>query len=50
VPDKETTELMTLFYESHIKTQSRHESYRKAQQIMAEKYELYYWATIVLVE
>jgi len=50
VPDNETTELMTLFYEDYIKTKNKHDSFRKAQQIMAKKYAPYYWAAFVLVE
>jgi len=50
VPDKETTELMTLFYESYIKTKNKHDSFRKAQQTMAKNMPPYYWAAFVLVE
>ena len=50
VPDKETTELMTLFYESYIKTKNKHDSFRKAQQTMSKKYDPYYWAAFVLME
>ncbi|MFH0894080.1 MAG: CHAT domain-containing tetratricopeptide repeat protein [Bacteroidota bacterium] len=50
VPDKETTELMILFYENYIKTNNKHESFRKAQQAMAKKYPPFYWAAFVLVE
>jgi CHAT domain-containing protein len=50
MPDKETTELMILFYEDYIKTKNKHDSFRKAQQTMAKKYAPYYWAAFVLVE
>jgi len=50
VPDKETTELMTMFYENYIKTKNKHDSFRKAQQVMAKKYAPYYWAAFVMME
>ncbi|MFH0894079.1 MAG: tetratricopeptide repeat protein [Bacteroidota bacterium] len=50
VPDKETTELMILFYENYLKSNSIHNSFRKAQQTMAKKYPPFYWAAFVLVE
>ena len=50
VPDNETTELMSLFYESYMITKNKHDSFRQAQQTMAKKYAPYYWAAFVLVE
>lgn len=51
VPDKETMELMTLFYEDLSKTQNAIISFEKAQKIMALKYPTRpdMWAGFVLV-
>src|SRR5215218_457306 len=50
VPDKETTELMTLFYRNWLNGQSIREALRTAQLKMKEKYPPYYWAAFVVVE
>ena len=50
VPDKETVELMTMFYKNLIDGQSAAESLRIAQLKMKEKYPPYYWAAFVLIE
>jgi CHAT domain-containing protein/Flp pilus assembly protein TadD len=50
VPDKETTELMTLFYKSYIKTNNMHDAFRKAQITMSKKYAPFSWAAFVLME
>lgn len=50
IPDKETTELMILFYSNWLHGQSTHEALRSAQMKMKEKYPPYYWAAFVLVE
>lgn len=50
VPDRETTELMSLFYNNWLKGTNRHNAFRQAQLEMAKKYPSYYWAAFVLVE
>lgn len=50
VPDKETMELMLLFYENWMRGQSVREALRKAQLTMKEKYPPYYWAGFVMAE
>jgi CHAT domain-containing protein/tetratricopeptide (TPR) repeat protein len=50
VPDKETQELMELFYKELIKTKNTRTAFTNAQKIMREKYAPYYWAAFVLVE
>lgn len=50
IPDKETTELMTLFYKNRLNGGSTREALREAQCSMRKKYSPYYWAGFVLVE
>ncbi len=50
VPDKETQELMELFYKELLKTKNTRSAFTNAQKIMREKYAPYYWAAFVLVE
>lgn len=51
VPDKETAELMKLFYGNWLSGQSTREALRSAQLKMKEKYPSpYYWAAFVLME
>lgn len=50
VPDKETAELMTLFYSYWLKGKPVNESFALAQAAMRKKYPPYYWAAFVLVE
>ena len=50
VPDKETMELMTMFYRNWLGGQSTREALRSAQLKMKEKYPPYYWAAFVVVE
>lgn len=50
VPDKETVELMELFYTKWLKTNNKHESFRSAQLEMSKKYNPYFWAAFVMVE
>lgn len=50
VPDKETQELMELFYKELVKTKNTRTAFTNAQKIMREKYAPYYWAAFVLVE
>lgn len=50
VPDKETKELMELFYKEVNKTNNIRLAFANAQKIMRTKYAPYYWAAFVLVE
>jgi CHAT domain-containing protein len=50
VPDRETTELMSLFYNYWLKGTNKHNAFRQAQLELAKKYPSYYWAAFVLVE
>ncbi len=50
VPDKETAELMTLFYADWLKGNSIENAFYKAQTEMRKKYSPFYWAAFVLVE
>jgi CHAT domain-containing protein len=50
VPDKETSELMTLFYSNWLKGSSIRDAFSKAQKEMRKKYTPYYWAAFVLIE
>jgi CHAT domain-containing protein/tetratricopeptide (TPR) repeat protein len=50
VPDKETMELMSLFYKNWTGGQSTRDALRSAQLKMKKKYSPYYWAAFVLVE
>lgn len=50
VPDRETSEMMQLFYQYYLKGKTVKQAFRKAQQKMRKKYEPYYWAAWVLVE
>jgi CHAT domain-containing protein len=51
VPDKETVELMELFYSNWLeKKMTKHEAFSQAQKEMRKKYPPYYWAAFVMVE
>lgn len=50
VPDKETMELMTLFYRNWIRGQPANKALQSAQLVMRKKYSPFYWAAFVLVE
>lgn len=50
VPDKETAELMILFYTDKLKGKSTAEAFIAAQQAMRKKYPVYYWAAFILIE
>ncbi len=50
VPDKETAELMTLFYTNWIKGNSMEKSFASAQSEMRKKHSPYYWAAFVLID
>ncbi|HRF17628.1 MAG TPA: CHAT domain-containing protein, partial [Chitinophagaceae bacterium] len=50
VPDKETAELMTSFYNYWLKGKTIEQAFAQAQSDMRKKYSPYYWAAFVLVE
>ena len=50
VPDKETAELMTIFYNNYLTGKSINESFNLAQQSLRKKYSPYYWAAFILIE
>ena len=50
VPDKETAELMTAFYNYWLKGKTIEQAFAQAQSDMRKKYSPYYWAAFVLVE
>jgi CHAT domain-containing protein/Tfp pilus assembly protein PilF len=50
VPDKETAEFMTLFYQKLIKYKEIHRAFSETQLAMRKKYNPYYWAAFVLLE
>lgn len=50
VPDKETAELMTLFYSDWLKGNTIEHSFYQAQSEMRKKYSPFYWAAFILVE
>ena len=50
VPDKETQELMTLFYNYCFSGKSVHDALQSAQTDMKKKYPPYYWAGFKLLE
>lgn len=50
VPDKQTMELMNLFYKNWLSGKTKSGSLHEAQLEMRKKYEPYYWAAFVLVE
>jgi CHAT domain-containing protein/Tfp pilus assembly protein PilF len=50
VPDKETQELMTLFYNYCFSGKSVHDALQSAQSDMKKKYPPYYWAAFKLLE
>jgi CHAT domain-containing protein len=50
VPDKETVELMELFYTNWLSGMTKHEAFNNAQKEMRKKYPPYYWAAFIMVE
>ncbi|MBL4648161.1 MAG: CHAT domain-containing protein, partial [Aureispira sp.] len=50
IPDKETAELMGIFYQHYLKTGSAKQALRMAQKEMQAKYSPFYWAGFVLIE
>ena len=50
VPDRETAELMNLFYTHILNGKSTAAAFNAAQQEMRKKYAVYYWAAFTLIE
>lgn len=50
VPDKETEEFMTFFYEKLIKSSDIKQAFNSTQKEMRQKYDPYFWAAFVLIE
>ena len=50
VPDNETAEFMTLFYNRLVKLKDIRLAFKQTQAAMRKKYDPYYWAAFVLVE
>jgi CHAT domain-containing protein len=50
VPDKETVELMELFYTNWLSGMTKQDAFSSAQKEMRKKYAPYYWAAFVMVE
>lgn len=50
VPDKETAELMVLFYRNWLSGQSPREAFRQAQLNLRKKHPPFFWAGFVMVE
>ena len=50
VPDKETAELMTIFYSNWMNGKTIEDAFLLAQSAMRKKYAPFYWAAFVLVE
>jgi tetratricopeptide (TPR) repeat protein len=50
VPDKETDEFMTAFYNELIKTKEIRKAFVNAQKLMRTKYDPYFWGAFVLIE
>ena len=50
VPDRETAELMSLFYTHKLQGKSSAAAFNMAQLEMRKKYPVYYWAAFTLME
>jgi CHAT domain-containing protein len=50
VPDKETVELMDLFYSAWLEGKTNHEAFTYAQKELRKKYSPFYWAAFVMIE
>jgi CHAT domain-containing protein len=50
VPDKETVELMELFYTNWLSGMTKYDAFTNAQKEMRKKYAPYFWAAFVMVE
>lgn len=50
VPDEETSEFMTLFYQNLIQGKDIPKAFYKTQKQLREKYDPYYWGAFILIE
>jgi len=50
VPDKETEEFMTDFYDRVLKTKDIRAAFTETQKAMGQKYDPYFWGAFVLIE
>lgn len=50
VPDKETAELMNVFYSNKLKGIATYDAFNMAQEAMRKKYPPYFWAAFILIE
>ena len=50
VPDKETVELMELFYTNWLNGMTKHDAFTNAQKEMRKKYPPYIWSAFVMME
>jgi CHAT domain-containing protein len=50
IPDRETVEFMTVFYNSIVKTGDIRSSFHAARESLRAKYDPYYWAAFVLMD
>ena len=49
VPDKETSEFMSLYYARLMKKKNIQLAFKDAQKVMRKKYDPYYWGAFVLI-
>ncbi len=50
VPDKETIELMKLFYKYWLEDFDKHNALKKAQLELSKKYKPFYWGAFIMIE
>jgi len=50
IPDRQTVELMSIFYREWLEGKNIRDAFNEAQRKMSEKYDPFYWAAFVLVE
>jgi len=50
IPDRETVEFMTIFYNNIVKTNDIRSSFHTARETLRARYDPYYWAAFVLLE
>lgn len=50
VPDRQTTELMQLFYKNYLLSKDAGQALHQAQLTMSQQYPAYYWAAFILIK